>query len=253
MPGARMSKLLAGFDIPTIINECVNGKFVILKGVRVLKITTTDPRGIPGDFAYTDTMVDGKGQFLKYAPLTTEPVWYDRQLRSDNMGKEKIPLKIEEVKISVRLPEYAARLFRSNTDDGENVVFKAMGKPYYGIDGNGQRVCVWEGVPAMFFDDEIGEVTGEVYHADEYTDFMDNKLGFGKHADMTWREVPLSYLKKSYRSFTDQASQMAVKEMQRREVEQGQTSEQKSEQKQESSERETVGTTSYSSDAGGDS
>jgi hypothetical protein len=210
------SDLLKGFDIPQVQADCQANKFVTLKNVRLLKLSTKDPRGIPGDFEYIKTL-SADGEFVKYVPLTTEPVWLRMQRRPDNLKAGTFELKIGEIKISVRLPEYAAKVFRSNTDDGENVVLKAMSKVYQIVNDTDDLVTVWEGMMAMFPQEGRVIEAGEVFEADAYTDFMDDLLGFGAHADVAWKDVSTEYLMKTKYSFTEENRTRAERELIRRE------------------------------------
>lgn len=231
------SDLLKGFDIPHIKADCKAGRFVTLNNVRLLKVSTKDPNGIPGDFEYIEkatfevlkkdridlNKVTGvkyiSGEFVKYVPLTTEAYYLSIQKRPDNMKVKTIELKIEEIKISVRLPEYAAKLFRSNTDDGENVVLKAMSKPYQVLNEHDEPVTVWEGIIAMFSDGGTVVEPAEVFEAAAYTDFMDDKIGTGKHADLPWKDASTEYLEKAQHSFVGEQKVMAMRELDRRKAE----------------------------------
>jgi len=213
---AHASKLEAGFNNPQVIADCVAGNFVLLKNVRLLKVSTEDPGGIPGDFAYSKIgSVDG--EFVKYAPLNTEAYWLSIQRRQDNPGPGTVKLKIEEVKVTLRLPAYAAKFFRSDTDDCQNKVIKGLSKTFHSVDQEtSQQILVWEGVQAMFEGDER-IIDTDTYDVDTFTDMMNEKVGFGKHADLLWKDLPHDYLLKTINSFTDVNKYIARREIERRE------------------------------------
>lgn len=214
------SKLLTNFNIPTIRDDLINKRIVTLKNVRMLKVSTTSDRGIPGDFKCSKVKPLDK-EFVKYVPLTTQAYWESIRHSISNPGTRSnpnYPIEIEEVKIDIRLPAYAAKLFRSNTDDGENVVLKAMSAQYFThIEETGEDILLWEGVAAMFPDEPIDPDEKSV-EAEEFTSYMDELLGFGKHADLTWAEVDIDYLKRNQHVFTDTAKYKAQLEIKRREA-----------------------------------